>query len=155
MSGASRHPALMVNYPTFSFMPWPYQSINGLLPLRSRWCAGHEVLWSRERCLCLEKKVDLKCMQLNALKNIARMTRRLSILTMSLRILEWICTLYFKWLRLAALCSCLNIKELRAQSRRDTWSLSDCNGIRTHNHVIRKRTHNHSAKLARWLNFAK
>ena len=81
--GALRHPALMVNYSTFSFMPWPYQSINGLLSVRSRWFAGHEILWPRERCLCLEKKVDMKCMQLNALKNIAMMTRRLCILITS------------------------------------------------------------------------
>ena len=37
-----------------------------------------------ERGACgLEKKVDLKCMELNALKNIARMTRRLCVLIMS------------------------------------------------------------------------
>ena len=33
--------------------------------------------------------------------------------------------------------------------------LSDCNGTRTHNHVVRKRTLNHLAKLAilpKWLN---
>ena len=37
-----------------------------------------------ERGACgLEKKVDLKCMELNALKNIARMTRRLCALIMS------------------------------------------------------------------------
>ena len=29
--------------------------------------------------------------------------------------------------------------------------LSDCNGTRTHNHLIRKRTLNHLAKLAKWL----
>ena len=29
--------------------------------------------------------------------------------------------------------------------------LSDCNGTRTHNHLIRKRTLNHFAKLAKWL----
>ena len=73
-------------------------------------------------------------------------------LSCHIRILEWICTLQFKWLQLAALCSCLNVKELRAQSRRHIWSLSDCNGIRTHNHVVRKRTLNHLAKLAKWLN---
>ena len=25
-------------------------------------------------------------------------------------------------------CSCLDVKELPAQNRRDIWSLSDCNG---------------------------
>ena len=46
---------------------------------------------------------------------------------------------------------CLNVKELLARSRRHIWSLSDSNGIRTHNHLVRKRTLNHLAKLAKWL----
>ena len=37
---------------------------------------------------------------------------------------------------------CLNFKELLARSRRHIWSLSDCNGIRTNNHLVRKRTLN-------------
>ena len=43
-----------------------------------------------------------------------------------------------------------SVKQLR-------WSLTDCNGIRTHNHLVRKRTLNHLAKfshlasLAKWL----
>ena len=40
------------------------------------------------------------------------------------------------------LYSCLNVKELLARSRRE---------IRTHNHLIYKRTLNHSPKLANWL----
>ena len=49
---------------------------------------------------------------------------------------------------------CLDVKELLARNRRDIWSLSDCNGTRTHNHLVRKRTLNHLAKmisLAKWL----
>ena len=34
--------------------------------------------------------------------------------------------------------SCLNVKELLARNRREIWSLSDCNGIRTHNHLVCK-----------------
>ena len=49
------------------------------------------------------------------------------------------------------LCSCLNVKELLALNRRDIWSLSDCYGTWTHNQLIRKRTLNHLAKLAKWL----
>ena len=41
---------------------------------------------------------------------------------------------------------CLNVKELFARSRRHIWSLSDSNAIRTHNHLVRKRTLNHLAK---------
>ena len=39
--------------------------------------------------------------------------------------------------------SSLNVKGLLAQNRRDIWSLSDSNGIRTHNHLVPKRTLNH------------
>ena len=46
---------------------------------------------------------------------------------------------------------CLNVKELLAESRRHIWSLSDSNMIRIHNHLVRKRTLNHLAKLAKWL----
>ena len=45
----------------------------------------------------------------------------------------------------------LNVKELLAWNRHDIWNLSDSNGIRTHSHLVRKRTLNHLAKLAKWL----
>ena len=43
----------------------------------------------------------------------------------------------------STLYSCLNIKELLTRKRRDSWSLNDSNEIRTHNHLLRKRTLNH------------
>ena len=43
--------------------------------------------------------------------------------------------------------SCLNIKELLAQNRRNIWSLSDCNGTQTHNHLVCKRTLYYLVKL--------
>ena len=52
-----------------------------------------------------------------------------------------------------ALYSCLNVKKLLARNRRDIWSLSDCNGSRTHNHLVRKRILNHLAKLTKWLSW--
>ena len=55
----------------------------------------------------------------------------------------------------STLYSCLNIKELLAQNRRQIWSLSDCNWTQTHNHLVRKRTLDNLAKLAsldKWLN---
>ena len=48
--------------------------------------------------------------------------------------------------------SCLNVKDLLTWNKCDIWSLSDCNGIRSHNHLVRKRTLNHLAKLTNWLN---
>ena len=45
--------------------------------------------------------------------------------------------------------SALFAKELLAQSRHYIWSLGDSNAIRTHNHLVRKRTLNHLAKMAK------
>ena len=44
----------------------------------------------------------------------------------------------------------LNVKELFARSRGHIWCLSESNVIRTHNHLVCKRTLNHIAKLAKW-----
>ena len=44
--------------------------------------------------------------------------------------------------------SSLTVKELLAQNRRDIWSLSDTNNIRTHNHLVQKRIPNHLVELA-------
>ena len=49
------------------------------------------------------------------------------------------------------LCSCLNAKELLAWNRRDIGSLSDCNGIGAHDHLVRKQTLNHLANVTKWL----
>ena len=38
------------------------------------------------------------------------------------------------------LYSCLKVKELLARNRNDIWSLNDNYGIRTFNHLVRKRT---------------
>ena len=51
----------------------PINSLNGLLSVHSRWCTGHE---SNHESVLLEKKVDMKYMQVNFLRNIARMTKR-------------------------------------------------------------------------------
>ena len=50
----------------------------------------------------------------------------------------------------STLYSCLNVKELPARSKQHIWSLTDSNRIRTHNHLVRKRTLIHLAKLAKW-----
>ena len=52
----------------------------------------------------------------------------------------------------STLYSCLNVKELLARSRREIWSLSDCNWSRTNNNLIHKRKLNH---LVNWSNLAK
>ena len=40
---------------------------------------------------------------------------------------------------------CMNVKELLGQ-------IKESNGIRTYNHLVRKRTFNHLAKTSQWLN---
>ena len=40
----------------------------------------------------------------------------------------------------STLCSCLSVKELLGRNMCDIWSWSDCDGTRTHNHVVRKQT---------------
>ena len=50
--------------------------------------------------------------------------------------------------------SCMIVKELLARNRHDIWSLSDSNGIRTHNHLVHKRSLSRLTKLtslAKWL----
>ena len=51
----------------------------------------------------------------------------------------------------ATLYSCLNVKKLFARKRRNFRSLSDCNGIRTNNHIVHKRTLDHLVTLVKWL----
>ena len=51
----------------------------------------------------------------------------------------------------SALYSWLNVKELLARSRCSIWTLSDCNGTQTQNHLFCKETLNHLAKLV-WKN---
>ena len=51
----------------------------------------------------------------------------------------------------STLYSCLDVKELLARSRCKIWSLSGCHWTRTQNHLVRKWTFNHLAKLAKWL----
>ena len=50
----------------------------------------------------------------------------------------------------STLCSCVSAKELFARRRPNIWSLSDCNLNQTHYYLVRKRTLNHLAKLAKW-----
>ena len=46
---------------------------------------------------------------------------------------------------------CMNVKQFLARSRCHIWILSDSNEIRTHNHLVWKRTLDHLAKLAKFV----
>ena len=79
---ASRHPVLIGNYSTCSRVPWPYQSTKRFVisPFKVV-CGVWDSVATRE--VPVEKKVEMKWIQVNVLKNIARMTRRLYVLIMS------------------------------------------------------------------------
>ena len=44
-------------------------------------------------------------------------------------------------------------QDLIGRNKNDTWNLSDCNGIRTHKHLVLKETLYHLAKLTKWLSW--
>ena len=48
----------------------------------------------------------------------------------------------------STLYSCMNTKELLGRNKRDIRSLSDCNGTRTHNHLVRLRVPLQSHKVS-------
>ena len=80
--GPSRHPALMGNCSTCSHMSWPYQStkwffISSFQVVYRAW----DSVATRE--VPAVEKVDMKCVKVNVLINITRMTRRLYVLIMS------------------------------------------------------------------------
>ena len=58
------------------------------------------------------------------------------------------CHLTYAFQSESTLYSCLNVKELFAWSKREIWSLSECNWTRNQNHLVCKQTLNH---LAIWL----
>ena len=74
MEGSS-HPVLMFNCPTYNHMLWPYQSTECFVisPFQVV-CRASDSAARRE--VPFEKKVDMKYMQVNGLRNIARMTKR-------------------------------------------------------------------------------
>ena len=79
--GGSCHLVLMDNCPTCSHMPWPYQATKWLaISSYQVVCGAWDSVALRE--VPLEKKVDMKCMQVNLLNNISRMTTRLYVLIM-------------------------------------------------------------------------
>ena len=48
---------------------------------------------------------------------------------------------------------CLNGKQILTRKRLYIWLLSDCNGSRTHNHLVCKLTVIHLGKLTKWLSW--
>ena len=65
----------------------------------------------------------------------------------------WLCVLIMSCtrFRLNPYYIYLNVNELLCRNRSDISILSNSNGTRTHNHLIRKRKLNYLAKLAKWL----
>ena len=51
----------------------------------------------------------------------------------------------------STLYSCLNVKELLAENKRNVWNLSDSKGIRNHIHLVSKRTLEYISIRCIWL----
>ena len=51
----------------------------------------------------------------------------------------------------STLYSWLNVKKRLARSRREIWSLSDCNWTQTHNHLIHNLNDNLKSNLNSWV----
>ena len=65
------------------------------------------------------------------------------LLSCHVRVSEWIHALEFAWM----------LRNSLLEAGANLRSSSDRNMIRTHKHLVRKRTHNHFAKLAKWLSY--
>ena len=63
------------------------------------------------------------------------------------RVIVCSCHVTYAFQSESTLYSCLNVKEVLAQCRREIWSLKYCNWTRTQNHLVRNRTLNNLAKL--------
>ena len=68
----ARHPVLMDDCPTCNDIARPYQSTEWFVISPSQ---GVQSMRVATRVVLLEKKVDMKYMQVNILRNIARMTK--------------------------------------------------------------------------------
>ena len=74
MRGASHYPVLMRHCPAFSHRPWPHQSTEKcVISLFQVVCRATDPVTTRE--VPLEKKFDMKYMQLNVRRSIERMTK--------------------------------------------------------------------------------
>ena len=89
---------------------------------------------------------------LNHFARVAKWLSWLWVLICTVHLTICSCHVTYMFQREYTLYICLNIKELLARSRREIWSLSDCNWTRIHNHLVHKRTLNYLAKVAKWLN---
>ena len=114
-----------------------------------KWISIMKVTGVFPSCVLLKKREKQEY-----ILTVSNYRRPVSLLFVFSKIFDKVCVIGCMFLHVtyafqseSILYSCLNVKELLAQSRRQIWSLSDCNWTRTHNHLVRKRTFNHLAKL--------
>ena len=90
------------------------------------------------------------------LNHLAKLTKWLSWVASSYLYGVFDCMLLSCHVRVSAwihnICS-LDFKEHLSRNRRNIWSLSDCNRIWSHNHLVCKRTLTRLAKLTNWLSW--
>ena len=72
-------------------------------------------------------------------------------LTCTVRLNVCFCHVTYSFQSESTLYSCLNVKELLAQSMPKVWRFSDCNWTGTQNYLVHKWTFHHLANMAKWL----
>ena len=75
-------------------------------------------------------------------------------LSYQVRVLEWIYTLYLPEYQRTPCSKQARYVNILAISWYFYSDCNDCNGIRTHNHLFRKRALNHLAKVAKLVGLA-
>ena len=132
---ASRHQALMGNCSTCSHIPWLYQY--------TKWFAI-SLLWVWDSVATREepvkKRLGMKCIQVNVLKNIARMIRRIYVHIMSHKRFRVSLHSVVAWTSTISLLETERYLEFK-------WLQRDSNP-----QTLCKRKFFHLAKLAKWLN---
>ena len=117
-------------------------------------------IWSLSNCNCTRTQNHLVCKRtLNRLAKLAILFFNdwavfwVPICTVHLTVYS--CHVTYTFQSESTLYSCLNVKEFLARSRHEIWILSDCNGIRTHNHLVNSTIYPNWLKLCARTQFVK
>ena len=90
---------------------------------------------------CKETQTRNQLVRKQTLNHLAKLARWLSwvfICTVHLTVCSY--HVKYKFQSESTLCNSPDVKELLAWNSHNIWTLSDCNGTRTHSHLVCKRT---------------
>ena len=106
-------------------------------------------IWGLSDCNWTPSQNHLVCnWTLNHLAKLANDWAVFWVLTCVVHLTVCSCHATYTFQSGSTLYSCLNVKEILAQSTSKIWGLSDCNWTWTQNHLVCKLTLNYLARLA-------